>query len=220
MDGLEVVSSAPALVRPAPAVVTAGAHHILARRLWSWAKREEAVAVAQLAGLAENYGSSKFFYRVKERESLQRKLLERQDRDPRTVDSQIRDLIGCTMVFDGALLVTSATGVLDSAKLLGYRVPTNPRNYFVNENRYVGLHANLETPTGLPIEVQFHTPASLRVKLITDDMYHLVRNRQVSPRARAAALEFSMRLTAAVALPVDAWAIGDLTGKRSPGSNR
>lgn len=68
-------------------------------------------------------------------------------------------------------------------------------------SRYKGLHADLLTPAGDVVEVQFHSIASTKVKEATTRPYEIERSAAASDSERAAARALCIKLSDTLAVP-------------------
>lgn len=114
---------------------------------------------AELVGLAN---------RVKTPQSLARKIQTDSDRDGISVDaaaSKISDSVRFTQTSSPDRMAADANQTLNGLRNSGYEV-SRVKNTWQNDqnNPYQGVNVKLTHPSGLQVEMQFHTPESLEVK--------------------------------------------------------
>ena len=136
-------------------------------------------AQAQLAGLR---------YRLKEVDSLKRKLATQQARTGRPLPLlliDVHDTLRYTVVFEDRWYtqgVTELTGRLEHYGFHSQRI----RNRWYSE-RYRGVNTRwLDPVSGTAFEVQFHTPSSWRITEATHPIYEQSRRPDISPGQKAA----------------------------------
>ena len=71
-----------------------------------------------------------------------------------------------------------------------------------SDEQYKGINSQWRRPeTGLRVEVQFHTPASLEAKELTHKAYERIRSTDVSPAERGELEAFQRRVNALLDTP-------------------
>jgi len=116
-------------------------------------------------------------YRLKTQGSLAEKI-QTTARDNATnvaVESRnMRDVIRYTMVKPEAGYVDMTNSVVRDLRSQGYKVTVI--NNWKPGSPYLGVNAQVISPTGQMFELQFHTPKSLVSKTKTHDLYKSIRN--------------------------------------------
>jgi hypothetical protein len=77
------------------------------------------------------------------------------------------------MKFDDGKYVAGVARTVDDLRARGYTVTT--RNNWVKGNPYYGVNAQVVTPDGVKMELQFHTDSSLALKAQTHPIYEQLR---------------------------------------------
>ena len=83
--------------------------------------------------------------------------------------ASIKDALRYTMVVDSPKYANSVTESLKLLDEMNYSAKV--KNFWVFGTDYKGINIQLVSPTGQRIELQFHTPESLKVKGIIHDLY-------------------------------------------------
>jgi hypothetical protein len=110
------------------------------------------------------------------------------------------------MVFPDAVYAKGATAVIRELELLGYHARV--KNVWLDKKRaYQGVNVALTSPTGLKVELQFHTPASLAAK---EPMHHHYEAYRTLPpgAARDAENAAMLRIGETIPIPPDVGSIG------------
>jgi SPP1 gp7 family putative phage head morphogenesis protein len=108
--------------------------------------------------------------RVKTQASLSDKIKGRADKtNLASAAGEIHDAVRYTMKFDNKDYVAGVSRTIDDLRARGYTV--TPRNNWVKGNPYYGVNAQVVTPSGVKMELQFHTDASLVAKGQTHEIY-------------------------------------------------
>ncbi|TDO35658.1 hypothetical protein EV643_12269 [Kribbella sp. VKM Ac-2527] len=137
-------------------------------------------------------------HRVKSPSSLARKIWSawHRNRTPLT-----DDLLRFTVVAKSpAQVVESARETVDRLQANGWRVESAHQSY-VDGSRYNGIHAILRAREDVQVEVQFHSPESIRVKMATTRLYHVNRDPRESRKTRNEAATEAISLSAAMTQP-------------------
>lgn len=92
----------------------------------------------------------------------------------RANEVQLSDALRYTMVYDDADYTPGALTVLDRLEKFGFTVTS--KRYWAKGDPYDGTNVALTDPTGFPIEIQFHTPASLELKTKNHPLYQEFRS--------------------------------------------
>jgi SPP1 gp7 family putative phage head morphogenesis protein len=113
-------------------------------------------------------------HRVKSQASLSEKIGTRAGKSS-LVDAteQIHDTVRYTMKFKDSDYIASVTRTVDDLRTAGYQVTT--RNNWARGNPYYGVNAQVVTPDGVKMEMQFHTSSSLALKAKTHPIYEELR---------------------------------------------
>jgi len=112
--------------------------------------------------------------RLKTQSSLSRKIEERARKTNVPVAAkEIHDGVRYTMTSKRGEYVDTVNNVVGDLRSKGYQVTT--RNNWVAGNPYLGVNAQVVSPTGVKFELQFHTPESLRLKNQTHPIYEKMR---------------------------------------------
>lgn len=147
-------------------------------------------------------------YRLKSIDSLARKIESDAEEDQTSLAAAangISDVLRYTLTCsadDYSEMVPSALASLQSK---GYTVEKF-RNAWGGKF-YQGINVHLMSPTGVRVELQFHTPQSFAVKQASHEVYEIRRNPASSPEAVAEATRLSLAYNAAVVAPQGAAAI-------------
>lgn len=133
-----------------------------------------------------------FEYRLKDLKSLARKVrtkiakdieLRKNPRAEKKVMDGIDDVIRYTQQSPADKLVNNFEKTIDKFKSLGYKV--NVDNKWNDDSSvYKGLHATLESPSGVRFELQFHTPEGMKIKAQLHKYYEVYRDEERSDKDR------------------------------------
>jgi hypothetical protein len=176
----------------------------VARRL-----REEMVVVEpeitrDIIDLAGKYGANPegLAFRVKSEDSLSRKIFGEIQQGirkgkPITYEEavgEMRDTVRYTYTMDESSYASTTVKILEDLKGKGYTADV--KNYWKKDNTYKGVNVALKNSDGVPVELQFHTPESLRIKEgILHEIYE--RQRVLTDEVAVKALDDEMRVAAA-----------------------
>jgi hypothetical protein len=142
---------------------------------------------------AYNLGS-----RVKSPMSLARQFQNRLERDTQGEPSDVlRFTVLCRTPGE---LAAAARSTVDELQASGWAVRSAMHSY-TEGSRYKGLHADLLTPAGDVVELQFHSIASTKVKEATTRPYEIERSAAASDSARVAARALCVELSDTLATP-------------------
>ena len=176
----------------------------------------EPAVTAALVRLAQGAGGElvKLEHRLKTEASAVRKVRLQLHETPSAhpEDVTLQDMLRYTMALPDTPpgnYVRAVHEVLAVLEAEGHEVVTI-KNYWPTGDNYSGVNSVLKTQDGLPWELQFHTPESLKVQADTRDEYEELRQ-EGTPEARKRALFDAM--TAAwdeVPLPVGVLEQGNL----------
>jgi hypothetical protein len=97
-------------------------------------------------------------------------------------------------------LAAAARSTVDKLQAGGWAVQSAMHSYTPG-SRYKGLHADLLTPAGDVVELQFHSIASTEVKEATTRPYEIERSADASDSERAAARALCVELSSTLAAP-------------------
>lgn len=154
--------------------------------------------------LAEEYDAEPqgLVFRVKSEDSLARKIaseVEEAKTAGRVLTAEeaadtMSDAVRYTYTLDEDTYARGAKRIIDDLEARGYTVRV--KNYWSEGNSYKGINVAMKDPDGIPVELQFHTPESLRVK---EGALHEIYERQrvLTNPEEIAALTDEMRDVAA-----------------------
>jgi hypothetical protein len=171
---------------------------------------EPRVTAEFLAAVPSSGSPYQLAHRVKSPESLARKLFDRQDQ--RRWWRAPEDLLRYTVLAespDG--LVQVARHTADELDRSGWQVTYAMQSY-TEGSRYKGIHAFLKTSTVDRVEVQFHSPQSIKVKELTTPFYEIERSAQATIAQREEARRECIRLSATLPAPTGIDQLGALAG--------
>ncbi|HHH29029.1 MAG TPA: hypothetical protein ENK57_11895 [Polyangiaceae bacterium] len=140
----------------------------------------------RLVAIAEEMGGAmyKLEHKLKARASTERKLRAKMADDGVALrDVVIDDALRYTMKVDDVppgRHVQAIKAVLDALTAMGH-VVVRLKNYWPAGDNYSGINAVFRAPNGLLWELQFHTPASIRVQAETRAMYEELRKVDTPP---------------------------------------
>jgi hypothetical protein len=122
---------------------------------------------------ANNAELSGLKFRLKTKDSLARKIAK--DAEEKGISlsraaSEIGDSVRFTMVSTPANYARTVTDTLDDFRAQGFEV-VKVKNYWLKDNGYMGMNVNMRSPDGQKLELQFHTPQSLKVKDPSHKLY-------------------------------------------------
>lgn len=131
-------------------------------------------------------------YRIKEKDSYIRKI-----RDNYALgDNQyeVKDIIRYTYTANPDSMVGKSLKAIDTHKNLGYNT-IEIKNYWLKKfNPYNGVNTVVTAPNGQKFEIQYHTPASYKIKDEIHDMYEEWREQPIdSDRAKELRRKMFMR---------------------------
>ena len=125
-----------------------------------------------IVDLADEYGANPdgLPFRLKSEDSLTRKIASEiaeketagQTMSATEAAESMSDVIRYTYTIDEDQYATAAKNIIDDLSDQGYTMRV--KNYWQEDNTYKGINVALKNPDGIPVELQFHTPESLRVK--------------------------------------------------------
>lgn len=140
----------------------------------------------RLVTVAEQMGGAmvKLEHKLKTRASTERKLRAKMAEDGVSLrDVVIDDALRYTMKVDDeppGRHVEAIGAVLDALSQTGHEV-VRLKNYWPAGDNYSGINGVFRAPNGLLWELQFHTPASIRVQAETRAMYEELRKVDTAP---------------------------------------
>jgi SPP1 gp7 family putative phage head morphogenesis protein len=153
-----------------------GQADIVAKNLRDKAKEVEPKTTRDMIDLSRKHGGTMegLDHRIKTQDSLSSKISVRADKTTlANASGQIHDTVRYTMKFDDRKYVAGVASTVDDLRARGYTVTT--RNNWVKGNPYYGVNAQVVTPDGVKMELQFHTDASLALKAQTHPIYEQLR---------------------------------------------
>lgn len=183
----------------------------LAKQIRARALEVEPAATRTMLDISENLDveMSGLKFRTKNTDSLARKI--RADSVEKGISQvaaaeQIGDSVRYTMVADEANYGRMARQALADLEAQGY-VPVKVKNYWQQNNGYMGINVNLVSPEGYKMELQFHTYKSVKVKDPSHKLYEESRKLPNGPE-KEAILKQSKELWSSVIMPDDIADIG------------
>jgi SPP1 gp7 family putative phage head morphogenesis protein len=153
-----------------------GQSDIVAKNLRDDAKRVEPKTTRDMIDLSRKHGGDMVGLdnRIKTQDSLSSKISVRADKTTlASASGQIHDTVRYTMKYDNKDYVAGVSRTVDDLRARGYTVTA--RNNWVKGNPYYGVNAQVVTPDGVKMELQFHTDASLALKGKTHPIYEQLR---------------------------------------------
>jgi hypothetical protein len=119
-------------------------------------------------------------FKLKTQQSLARKIKqdaeEKYDGDTEKAASKINDSLRYTMVTDTGNYVGMAESVMTDLRAEGYQVsPATTKNFWQDGSMYKGVNAQMISPEGHRMELQFHTKESIFVKEIQNHEIYKVQ---------------------------------------------
>ena len=161
---------------------TGGAHGSSSTGLLARAKEVEPRNTAILSGIAGKYGAEMhgLKFKLKTQQSLARKIKqdaeEKYDGDTEKAASKINDSLRYTMVTDTGNYVGMAESVMTDLRAEGYQVsPATTKNFWQDGSMYKGVNAQMISPEGHRMELQFHTKESIFVKEVQNHKIYMVQ---------------------------------------------
>lgn len=95
--------------------------------------------------------------------------------DERDVANSLFDLNRYTQVSENENLATNVNKTLDMLEKKGY-VVTKVKNYWLKpDSAYRGINTSLISPNGKQVELQFHTPETIKARDVNHTIYELQR---------------------------------------------
>lgn len=181
---------------------------ILAAGLLRDAMREEQRVTADMRALeGEGTRLAGLDCRLKDRESLTRKILDRAQRKSLSLfeaADDIGDVLRYTVLADGASYSAFVPQAIGEMAARGYAVEKFHNAW--GEKFYQGVNVRF-AGGGVRFEVQFHTPQSFAVKQESHEVYEIRRSPDATPAEIADATRKSLAYNAKVVVPEGADAI-------------
>jgi hypothetical protein len=204
MDAVEAV----AFANPAGAwsVPDQGAT-ALAAELHSRAIHEDAALTQDVFGAADQIGAGRRERRVKSMPSLAAKIARRPELGIYGAAASIEDALAYYVVFEPSVFDSRCRAMLMALERQGHRA-IRERAYATPSERYKGNQVSLMSRNGMPFEIQFHTPASLDAKRLSDALTLMYHDPRETTSRRFWAEEQHLMLMGQLALPDDANLIG------------
>lgn len=101
-------------------------------------------------------------HRIKTKDSFLRKI-ETQVKQGR-VDYEVKDIVRYTLASEPDSLAAKTLLTIEDMRGVGYNTVEVKNSWLDKKNPYKGINTTLRTETGLPFEVQYHTPESFELK--------------------------------------------------------
>ena len=159
-------SAAQHTASPADVLMTAQSLEEAAKKLVALARQQEPHTTTLLQGLAKQHDGKLegLDHRIKGEGSLLRKMKAEASAyaSPGDCALHMSDPLRYTMTFSPDEYTQSVKDVVSS--LQGHGYDTRVKNYWQRGDAYNGINVALTDPDGFPVELQFHTDESLRVK--------------------------------------------------------
>lgn len=177
--------------------------HRLAREVLAPLQNLEPRQTEMFVNMAEAFGGEMagLQFRLKEMGSLKRKIANDAKLDAVSLQEaadSVSDALRYTMVFPEAAYAEGASAVISDLRMLGYHARV--KNVWLDKGRaYQGVNVALTSPTGLKVELQFHTPASLAAK---EPMHHHYEAYRTLPPGAARDAENAAMLEIGRTIPV------------------
>lgn len=140
-----------------------------ADKVYARAEAIEPAVTAMMQDVASRNGAtmSGLQFKLKGKDSLERKIADRAskrlDKSAEKAAETISDSVRYTMVAEAGNYADMATNAVAEFEAQGYEC--NVKNYWEEGNQYKGINVAMTSPEGDQIELQFHTPESLAVKM-------------------------------------------------------
>ena len=147
-------------------------------------------------------------YRFKGEESLVRQIESdavAQDIALEAAAENIHDVLRYTLTIDADRYQEAVPNVLGQLTSSGYTV--EKFNNAWGGKYYQGVNVQLESPDGVPVELQLHTPQSFAVKQASHGVYEIRRDPASTPEQVAKAKRLSLAYNAQVRTPEGAEAL-------------
>jgi hypothetical protein len=145
----------------------------VAQSLLDEARAVEPAITSDMVSLAQANDGEMFGldYRLKTEESLATKIFKDAEGqfsgDLVEAADNIKDAVRYTMIFDESTYVAGVTDVMSSLEAKGYEVVKFKNNWATDG--YKGVNVQMRSPSGHPMELQFHTPTGIHIK---EDVSH------------------------------------------------
>jgi len=153
-----------------------GQADVVAKNLRDRARAVEPKVTRDMIDLSGRHGGRMMGleHRLKTQFSLSEKISVRAgSRTIAKASDEIHDAIRYTMQFGDGDYIDSVGKVVEDLRARGYKVVM--RNNWVKGNPYFGVNAQVLSPDGIKMELQFHTKASLALKAKTHPIYEQLR---------------------------------------------
>ena len=147
-------------------------------------------------------------YRLKEEGSLARKIESDAKEQGIALESaaeNIHDVLRYTLTIDADRYQEAVPRVLSQLTSAGYTVAKF--NNAWGGKYYQGVNVQLESPDGVPVELQLHTPQSFAIKQASHAVYEIRRDPASTPAEIAKAKRLSLAYNAQVRTPEGAEAL-------------
>jgi hypothetical protein len=179
----------------------------LAAELHSRALGADTALTQDVFGAADQIGAKHRERRVKSMPSLAAKILRRRDLGTYGAAASISDALAYYVVFDSQVFESRYRAMLMALERQGHRT-VGERLYWTESNRYKGNQARLMSRNGMPFEIQFHTPASLKAKRLSDALNAMHSDATETGSRRLWAEEQLQMLMGLVAIPDEVHLLG------------
>ena len=162
-------------------------------------RTEQQTTADFLAAVPDDATAYNLDSRVKSPMSLARQFQDRLERDK---EGEPADVLRYTVLCQSPNeLAAAARFTTEQLQRRGWAVESAMHSY-TSGSRYKGLHANLRTPVGDAVEVQFHSVASSKVKEASTRPYEIERDPASTDSERAAARRVCVELSDTLPVPL------------------
>ncbi len=231
MDGLEGPGAprpgTPSVPAPSTRALQLAGHTLAAESLRAVAEAVEPHVTPHVGELVAIHQGTvdAGMHRFKSMGSLTRKIIDDAlilNVTPPVAANRINDTLRYTVVFNPDDFSTGVTSVLRGLEGRGFAVdPSRIWNFFIEGNRYKGLHAIVQTPAfgdqaAFRFEIQFHTPESFEIKQATDHLYGIFRDQSRPLKVRRSAYDSLVSASAIIEHPRGIDDVGKLKPSSPP----
>ncbi|WP_294157144.1 hypothetical protein [uncultured Selenomonas sp.] len=147
-------------------------------------------------------------YRMKSEDSLTRKI--ESDAAEKNISLEraangMHDVLRYTLAIDAERYQETVPAVLEDLTASGYRI--EKFNNAWGGKYYQGINVQLTSPTGVPVELQLHTPQSFAIKQASHGVYEIRRSADATQEEKAKAKRLSIAYNVQVKMPQGADAL-------------
>ena len=182
---------------------------LLAWSLLRRAKAAEPLVTADMKELEQDSAQLQGLdYRIKAEDSLVRKILSDADAQQISLDqaaADISDVLRYTLICQADDYSRDVPKAVEQLTKKGYTMEKF-RNAWGGKF-YQGVNVHLVSPSGVRVELQFHTPQSFEIKQASHEVYEIRRSPSSTPEQVAEATRRSLEYNAQVVVPKGAESI-------------